>query len=290
MTFFQYDGFSKNMKLTVVVDNNTLIDRYLLGEPGFSLLLHDGGRQVLFDCGYSDVLCQNAARLGIDLGELDVVALSHGHLDHTWGLVHLLSLFNARACEGRIGSRPLLVAHPEAFLPKRVSGMFIGSMVSEAALGDHFTLRLTREPLRLTDWLFFLGEIPRRIPFEAPTPLGVRVTPKGAVPDLLPDDSALAYLGEKGLVIITGCAHAGICNIVAHAREVTGERRVSAIIGGLHLHDAAPDRVDAVAAWLAEAGVAALYPCHCTGFAATLALSRVLPVSEVGAGLSLTFE
>ena len=278
------------MKLTILVDNDTLTDRYLLGEPGFSLLLRDGGRNVLFDCGYSDVLCRNAARLGIDLGALDVVALSHGHLDHTWGLAHLLFFFNERACEGRFAARPLLVAHPEALLPKRVSGMFIGSMLSEAALGDHFTMRLTREPLRLTDWLFFLGEIPRRIPFEPPTSLGVRLTASGAVPDLLPDDTALAYLGEKGLVIITGCAHAGICNIVAHAREVTGERRVAAVIGGLHLFDAPPERVAQTADWLAAAGVAALYPCHCTGFAATMGLAKVLPVSEVGVGLSLAFD
>lgn len=289
MTFFRYDGHFASMKLTIVVDNTTLTDRYLLGEPGFSLLLHDGGRRVLFDCGYSDVLCKNADRLGIDLGALDVVVLSHGHLDHTWGLAHLLALYTARACEGRFVARPLLVAHPEALLPKRVSGMFIGSMLSEAALGDHFTMRLTREPLRLTDWLFFLGEIPRRVPFETPAPIGVRLTASGATPDLLPDDSALAYLGEKGLVIITGCAHAGICNTVAHAREVTGEGRVAAIVGGLHLHDATPGRIEAVAAWLADAGVGALYPCHCTGLAATLALSRVLPVSEVGVGLSLPF-
>ncbi|WP_300159652.1 MBL fold metallo-hydrolase [Solidesulfovibrio sp.] len=277
------------MRLTVLVDNNTLTDRYLLGEPGLSFLLRDGGRRVLFDCGYSDVLCANAARMGVDLGAVDVVALSHGHLDHTWGLAHLTTFFTTRALEGRPPGRPLLVAHPEAFLPRRLNGMSIGSMVSEATLGDHFTFRLTREPLRLTDWLFFLGEIPRQFPFEDTPPIGVRLTPAGAVPDLLPDDSALAYLGEEGLVIVTGCSHAGICNIVAHAREVTGETRVAAIVGGLHLFEASQDRLMAVTDWLAEAGVSALYPCHCTGLAAKMALAARLPVHEVGVGLTLAF-
>ncbi len=290
LDFFTFFAHMSTMRLTVLVDNNTLTDRYLLGEPSLSLLLRDGGRRVLFDCGYSDVLCVNAARLGLDLGAVDVVALSHGHLDHTWGLAHLVTLFTSRALEGRPPGRPLLVAHPEAFSPRRLNGLAIGSMVREATLGDHFTPRLTREPLRLTDWLFFLGEIPRQFPFEEAPPVGVRLTAHGTTPDTLPDDTALAYLGEEGLVIVTGCSHAGICNIVAHAREVTGESRVAAIVGGLHLFDASPDRVLAVADWLAEAGVCALYPCHCTGLAAKLALAARLPVHEVGVGLTLTFS
>ena len=89
------------MRLTVLVDNNTLTDRYLLGEAGLSFLLRDGGSRVLFDCGFSDVVCANAARMGVDLGAVDVVALSHGHLDHTWGLAHLVTHFTVRALEGR---------------------------------------------------------------------------------------------------------------------------------------------------------------------------------------------
>jgi 7,8-dihydropterin-6-yl-methyl-4-(beta-D-ribofuranosyl)aminobenzene 5'-phosphate synthase len=289
LDFFTFCAHKATMRLTVLVDNNTLTDRYLLGEPGLSLLLRDGGQRVLFDCGYSDVLCVNAARLGVDLGAIDVVALSHGHLDHTWGLAHLVTLFTTRAQEGRPPGRPLLVAHPEVFAPRRLNGMSIGSMVSESILHDHFTPRLTREPLRLTDWLFFLGEIPRHFPFEEAPPIGVRVTPGGTTPDTLPDDTALAYLGEDGLVIVTGCSHAGICNIVSHAREVTGEKRVAAIVGGLHLHDASADRIAAVTDWLADTGVCALYPCHCTGLAAKMALAARLAVHEVGAGLTLSF-
>jgi 7,8-dihydropterin-6-yl-methyl-4-(beta-D-ribofuranosyl)aminobenzene 5'-phosphate synthase len=278
------------MELTVLVDNNTLTDRYLLGEPGLSFFVREGGRRLLFDCGYSDVFRINAGRLGIDLGELDAVVLSHGHLDHTWGLAHLLSFMTERASLGLPASRPQLVAHPEAMAQRHVKGRSIGSMVGEAALADFFAMRLTREPTPVTDRLLFLGQIPRVLAFETPPPIGARRTAAGSVPDDVPDDTALAYLGKDGLVLVTGCSHAGVCNIVEHARSVTGEQRVAAIIGGLHLFDAAPDRLRVTADYLRGIGVAALYPCHCTGLAARMALAKVAKVNEVGAGLSLAFD
>jgi 7,8-dihydropterin-6-yl-methyl-4-(beta-D-ribofuranosyl)aminobenzene 5'-phosphate synthase len=278
------------MELTVLVDNNTLIDRFLLGEPGLSFFLAADGKRVLFDCGYSDILRVNAARLSIDLCALDVVALSHGHLDHTWGLASLLALYAERTAEGRPPARPQLLAHPDALAPKRLNGAPIGALVAEATLADCFTPVLTREPTPITDRLLFLGEIPRRLAFDAAPPLGLRQTADGPVPDTLPDDTALAYLGKNGLVIVTGCSHAGICNIVDHAKAVTGEKKLAAIIGGLHLFDTAPDRLAPTADYLRAAGVAALYPCHCTGLAAKVALSDVAPVHDVGCGLTVSFD
>lgn len=277
------------MELTVLVDNNTLTDRYLLGEPGLSLHLRDGDRDVLFDCGYSDVLCTNAGRLGLDLGRLSAVALSHGHLDHTWGLAPLLAFFLGRATEGHPLPRPRLVAHPEALAPRSVDGMPIGCHIAETALADYFQPTLTREPVKLTERLFFLGEIPRVFPFEATPPIGLRQTVAGPVPDDLPDDTALAYLGSSGLVVITGCAHSGICNIVEKARSVTGEKRLAAIVGGLHLLDAPPERLAETVHFLRAAGVADLYPGHCTDLAAKMALTQAARVHEVGVGLRLSF-
>ena len=94
------------MELTVLVDNNTLIDCYLLAEPGLSLHLRDGDTQVLFDCGYSDVLRRNAATLGLDLADLDQVVLSHGHNDHTWGIVPLMACLAERAASDGRPRRP----------------------------------------------------------------------------------------------------------------------------------------------------------------------------------------
>jgi 7,8-dihydropterin-6-yl-methyl-4-(beta-D-ribofuranosyl)aminobenzene 5'-phosphate synthase len=81
------------LELSVLVDNNTLIDRYFQGEPGVSYHLQDGGTNILFDAGYSDAFIRNAEKMGIHLLDIDVVVLSHGHLDHTWGLYHLIKLY-----------------------------------------------------------------------------------------------------------------------------------------------------------------------------------------------------
>ena len=84
------DTYGKKMKLTVLVDNNTLIDRYFLAEPGLSFLIEDGDTVVLFDTGYSDIFLKNAWKIGLSLTNIDYLVLSHGHLDHTWGLEPLI--------------------------------------------------------------------------------------------------------------------------------------------------------------------------------------------------------
>ncbi len=278
------------MELTVLVDNNSLIDCYLLAEPGLSLHLRDGDKQVLFDCGYSDVLRRNAASLDLDLADLDHVVLSHGHNDHTWGIVPLMACLAERAAIDGRPRRPRLIAHPKALTPRRLEhGEPIGSLLCPDALAQCFDLLLSREPVPVTDRLLFLGEIPRLFPFENITPIGQRLEPDGAVPDDLPDDTALVYRGDDGLVVITGCSHAGICNIVEHARRTTGQRRVAAVLGGLHLRKPDPARFEATADYFRRIGLAAIYPGHCTSLAAKIALSRTLPVHEVGCGLRLSF-
>ncbi len=290
------------MRLTVLADNATLIDRYFLGEPALSLFLDDGGTRVLFDAGYSDVFLRNAEKLRIDLSDLDHVAVSHGHLDHIWGLEHLLRRMAEDACEGRPLKRPVFTAHPDVF-SRRAMGPVpaIGGHLSPAVLADFFEMRLTKSPVRLTERLVFLGEIPRRFDFESvPGPgdhlcrHGHDLTASGrgpdtAFPDVLADDTALAYQGPDGLVIVTGCSHAGICNIVAHALEVCGETRIADIVGGLHLLDAPAERLTATGRFLAGIGPAAMHPCHCTDLAAKIALARFVPVLETGSGHALEY-
>ena len=289
------------MKLTVLADNATLIDRYFLGEPGLSLFLEADGRRILFDAGYSDVFMRNAEKLRLDLSDLDHVVLSHGHLDHLWGLEHLLRRMTEDACEGRRIPRPVLTAHPEA-LARRAMGKIpaIGNHLSPAVLADFFTLRLTADPVDLTPGVTFLGRIPRHFDFES-VPPGDRLllpghdlpgpgqAPAPGVPDALADDTALACRSAEGLVILAGCSHAGICNIVRHARELCGETRIRDIVGGLHLLDASPDRLEATGRCLAEFAPAAVHACHCTDLAAKIALSRFVPVRETGSGLVLDY-
>ena len=128
------------MKLTVLMDNNTYIDRYYLGEPAACYLLETGERTILLDTGYSACTLENARRMGVDLSRVTDIVLSHGHDDHTGGLLPFLSAF----------PQPVrLFAHPHAFLPKRFDGRSVGVPFDPAALPAHAELRLSRGPAEL---------------------------------------------------------------------------------------------------------------------------------------------
>jgi len=279
------------MKATVLVDNNTLTDRYFLGEPGLSILVEEGGARVLLDCGYSGAFIENARRMGQDLLHLDWVVLSHGHLDHTWGLADLTRLYTEAHINGLPHSRPRLLAHPVAFESRIKDGLpEIGSLLDAAKGSRQFPWEPEPEPRWLTERLVWLGEIPRVFDFEAVGPMGRRmIVDGGEVPDELLDDGALACVTPRGLVVVTGCSHSGICNIVEHARTVTGVDTVLDVVGGLHLLGAPPERLAATGEYLGGLGLDALHACHCTDLAARIALAASCPVREVGSGLVLDY-
>lgn len=277
------------MKLTVLVDNQTLIDRYFRAEPGAAFWLEADGKRILFDTGYSDLFLENGRKMGIEPTLADHVVLSHGHNDHTWGLGALVTSLTERHTELGQTHRPVLTAHPEALLPKRYEGQPIGSLLGEDTLARHLELRFSKAPLQLTEHLHWLGEIPRRHPFEGREPLGEALGSDGWAPDRLSDDSALAWQGPRGLVIVTGCSHAGICNIVSQAMDVTGEERVRAVIGGFHLLKPEPEKLAAVIRFFRDIGVQKLHACHCTGFAARAAFAAVLDQEDIGVGSVLEF-
>jgi 7,8-dihydropterin-6-yl-methyl-4-(beta-D-ribofuranosyl)aminobenzene 5'-phosphate synthase len=276
------------MKLTVLVDNNTLIDRYYQGEPGLSLLIEEEGRKLLFDCGYSGLFLTNAEKMGLTLDDLDFVLLSHGHMDHTWGLEALTRRLCELRLEGRPCKRPVLIAHPEAFTSIGLDQCpEIGPLLEPVKLARHFDMRLGRAPQEISGRLLFLGEIPRRTSFEQTEGIGFKQGDEA--PDHLLDDSALVYRGSEGLVIITGCSHAGICNIVDRAISLTGESRIADIIGGLHLLSPSRERLDGTVEYLRRIGPENLSPCHCTDLNSKIALAAVRPLREVGVGLEVTY-
>ncbi len=279
------------LSLRVLVDNSTLIDRYFLGEPGFSCYLACGKKKILFDTGYSGAFLANAGKMGIDLLDLDTVVLSHGHNDHTGGLPFLMNAHLEAAIGKRPHRQPAIVAHPHCFYPRpaRDAGN-IGCPLDPERIRCGAMVTTTTKPVWLTDTLVFLGEIPRHS--DVIPDRGKRRTilmPGGPEPDHLLDDSALAYVSDAGLVIVTGCAHAGILNVIDCAREVTGADTVRDIIGGFHLKASDRAAIDATVAGLKEIRPAALHPCHCTSLAAKIALAAVAPVGEVGVGLLLEY-
>ncbi|WP_243683853.1 MBL fold metallo-hydrolase [Methanosarcina barkeri] len=188
------------MKLTVLVDNNTLIDRYFFAEPGLSFLLEDSGIRVLFDTGYSDIFLTNARKMGLSLLDLDYLVLSHGHLDHTWGLEPLIRLFTEAGIEKLPSRSPVLVAHPLVFESKKTEEIGeIGSLFTPKKLSEHFRLQLSSTPLWLSEKLVFLGEIPRNFTFEVEAAVGyVQDSEGNKIPDLIPDDTALVYRQKQG--------------------------------------------------------------------------------------------
>ncbi len=258
------------MKLTVLVDNNTYIDQYYLGEPAFCCLLEAEGKKILFDAGYSDIFLKNAKKMGLDLSDISHIALSHGHNDHTRGLLFLPP------------SPALLVAHPDCFVPKACDGEDIGAPFSAEEAARRWDVVLSREPVALTDHLLWLGEIPRVTDFECKTPIGIC----GGTADYLLDDTALVWRREDGIFIITGCSHSGICNMVEYAKKVCGDDRILGILGGFHLLEDG-EQLDKTVDYLADLDMKMLYPCHCVCLSAKAKMLARMPVTEVGVGMTL---
>ncbi len=268
------------IKLTVLCDNNTYIDRYYLGEPGFSCLIEDGRKKILFDTGYSSVALQNAVAMGIDPGSITDIVLSHGHNDHTGGLSHFL---------GRIPHPVTLTACPGVFRPRSSGGMEIGSPIGSDRLPERVILRLSEESLSVSEHVVFLGAIPRDCPFESSAPIGEVIDNGMAVPDLITDDSALAIKADGGIFIVTGCSHSGIINICRRAISLFSGMQISGILGGLHLRQVDDASLQTVS--LLEKLVSGpIYPCHCTCQDVIIRLAERLPVREVGVSLQLMFD
>lgn len=243
-------------------------------EHGLSFAV-EADKRILFDTGASDLFLDNARIMGIDIDTIETVVLSHGHYDHGNGMRYL---------HGKT-----IVAHPGIFA-QRISGTSGRNISIEAtradieAHGNRFVL--TREPLWLSEQIVFLGEIPRVVPFENESRAHFHFT--DGQPDVVADDSALAVTTDKGLVVVSGCAHSGICNIIEQARKVTGVGEVYGVVGGFHLKHA-DSRLQATIDYLKQLDVKIVMPSHCTGIAAQCAFYQAFGGNEVKTGLQFDF-
>ncbi len=233
------------MKITVLNDNR---EGKCPGEHGLSFFIEtDEKLKILFDLGPSDIFKKNAKLLGVNLEEVNYIVLSHGHDDHGEGLKFIKD--------------KTLVCHPGCFADRysRKDGLYDGLPLTLDEAKEKFQLILSKEPYHITDDIIFLGEIPRKNDFEGKTTYFFK---KGGKDDFIEDDSALAIRSKKGLIIITGCSHSGICNIIEYAMKITKLKKVYAVIGGFHLR-----KVDDVAlktiGFLKEIKIEKLYPSHC---------------------------
>jgi len=254
----------------------------ILAEHGFSAIVttttKEKPRTMLFDFGFSeDVVARNAAALGVDLTNVELAALSHGHMDHFGGLAQV---------GARIGKKGLgLILHPAAFRRNRYVEPIQGIKVRLPALEEEkveasgFKITQAKEPLLLLDGhVLFLGEIPRRTSFEKGLPNAFYEENGQKVWDPIEDDTAVVTnLGAKGLVVLSGCAHSGIVNTVEYAREITGINKVHVIMGGFHLTGPAFEPIiDDTVKSIRQIGPDYVIPTHCTGRKATLAIEKAM--------------
>ena len=259
-------------RIHVLVDDRTAAPG-LATEHGLALWLEHGGHTVLFDTGTSGrVLEANAAALGVRLEQAEALCLSHGHYDHTGGLGAVLE--RLRGVD--------LFAHPAVFVPKyarRADGWEeIGMRLSREQLeAAGLRLHLSEGPQEVCPGATLLGEVARE-PRLVPASSHLYIEhPSGRQVDPFPDDQAIALIGRDGLIVVSGCAHAGIVNHCRAAQEFTGERRLRAVVGGFHLVGCTQALLDATIEAFRELAPEAIHPCHCTGEPAMAALTRAFP-------------
>lgn len=287
----------KALKITVL--STMLADRGQgagdLGEWGFSALIEADGHRILFDTGaHADVVLRNAEARQIDLTTVPEFILSHSHWDHLGGFATLrqsvlkkapTALARAHVAEGMFAERFMqnTSVSENPMLPLRPD---------YEAGGGTFVVHARATEIYPGVWL--TGPVPRKYP-ERNWPAGTQlVTPGGRVEDNVPEDMSLVCDTEAGLVIVTGCGHAGAINIVEHARATVRPARVHALIGGLHLFNASDETLAWTAGKLRDAGLDYLLGAHCTGletvyrFRHDLALDRAhAVVAAVGSSFTL---
>lgn len=272
-------------RITILCDNTVGPLAGTLGEHGFAALVEWPGGSLLFDTGQGDTLLHNALRMNRDLHGVAQVALSHGHYDHTGGLLPLL-----RTCGGKE-----IFAHPGVFSRRyRVkdtgASLPIGIPFEETylrGLGGRFSFSARfRE---IAPGLFLTGVVPRESVFEKGDN-GLCCDDTGCLADPLDDDQTLLIRTERGLVLVLGCCHAGLINTIEHARRETGMTDIYAIIGGTHLGFCAPVQLEETIRALHSYNIKKICAGHCTGFAASARLMREFPGHFQAAHVGYTLE
>ncbi|WP_333496967.1 MBL fold metallo-hydrolase [Kluyvera sp. CHPC 1.251] len=250
------------LTLRVLLENHLArgADSGLRAKAGLSLLLEDETSSILFDTGPDDSFLHNATQMGISLDNLTATVLSHGHYDHCGGVPWLPD--NSRIiCHPTIGNERYAVLNVAGRSHK------IKKLSLEIDYARH-RMEYTRAPLHISDRFIWSGEIA----VDKPQAYGVT----GDETDYVIDEGVLIYLSEHGLVIITGCGHRGIINIVRHCQRITGIDKVHAIIGGFHLRCASPRTLWQVRQFLQQLKPDKVMGCHCTGAWAKLWLPEII--------------
>jgi 7,8-dihydropterin-6-yl-methyl-4-(beta-D-ribofuranosyl)aminobenzene 5'-phosphate synthase len=260
--------------LVTVLVENTANQQGLLAEHGLAMWIERGGQHILFDTGQGMALVHNAEKLGIDLSTADELVLSHGHYDHTGGLLAAMQNFRQATVYAH------LTVFRERFIQNADGGVRqIGAPIESFDwLKEHVGLVVpTRtHPVEIADGLWLTGQIPRQNDFED-TGGAFFLDQACTQPDPVIDDQAVYFRSDCGLVVILGCAHAGVINTLEYICALTGDDRIHTVLGGMHLLHADEYRLQRTVSRLRAFDVQQIGLAHCTGFAAMARLHYELP-------------
>lgn len=304
---------SSIVKRPPMISNQT-ITKSPIAEHGFSALLEISyvyenatkTNKFLFDTGVSkEGIVNNSDVLGINLKDIETIVLSHGHFDHISGLISTL---------GRLKKSVEIIAHPEAFLRRWLvypngnkarmdfldeeeinqAGGIIRKVDKISFLPRNVNMQSKKKTNQANNRVMITGEIPRVTEFEKGFPLQYKEQDNeiNLVPDpLVSDDQALIMnVKNKGLIILTGCGHAGIVNTIKFAKKVTGIKKIYCVIGGFHLSGQDyEDSIPLTLAELARANPQYIVPCHCTGWKATNKIIDTMPEKFIQSSVGSTF-
>ncbi len=262
---------SKRFHISILAENTAY--RALYSEWGFSVLIEDlsNNKKFLFDTGHSGTcVLENAKDLKKDLTHLDGVVLSHGHYDHVYGLEKVLE-----------NSKPTTIfAHPEIFNQrysvKKDKRTYTGMRVTKDDIENHFhcQLCLSKDFFQISPSLYMTGEVPFTNSIETIPPRFQVKWGEDYLQDIFPDDNNLVLDTDQGLVIIFGCAHRGIVNIISHVKQVLN-KPVYGIVGGTHLHEASKEQFDFTVEYLRNENLKLIAPAHCTG------INRIFDLKQI---------
>ena len=273
------------VKIIPLINNTALPGFYR--EHGLSFWLEFEGRTVLYDAGQSCLLLSNARYLGLDPAGIDAVVISHGHYDHTGALGELLSM----APEADLYVHPDALKCRHSIKNKSVKSVGIAEPARKAIErhSDKGRVVWPEGCTEIFNGLFVTGTIPRTTAFED-TGGSFFNDAEGAEPDMLYDDQAVFFGTDEGTVILSGCSHSGIVNIVRYVTSVTGTNDIALLAGGMHLVNADEEKINRVIRELKEFNIRRTVPAHCTGTEAERCILKAFPdraqVCEAGRELT----